>query len=42
MTPVEPIPSVEQQHPRLWWLYLAAIATGALLSAVWPAGCAGI
>ncbi|MGK2897233.1 MAG: hypothetical protein ACSLE9_00900 [Burkholderiaceae bacterium] len=36
----QPIQSVEQQHPRVWWLYAAAIAAGALLSAIWPAGCA--
>ena len=40
MTPRRPIKTVEQQHPRLWWLYAAAVAAGALLGIVWPAGCA--
>ena len=37
---IKPIQTVEQQHPRLWWLYAAAIAAGVLISALVPVGCA--
>ena len=34
-----PIPTVEQEHPRLWWLYAAAFVGAIALSAL--AGCGG-
>jgi hypothetical protein len=37
---MKPIPTVEQEHPWLWWLYAAAGVVALILSALAPAGCA--
>jgi hypothetical protein len=39
--PIEPLPTVEQSHPWLWWAYAAAVAASAVLSALARACSAG-